>query len=179
MRITRDYIILSTKGPPGKLRKSPGVCKIRGAGSPRNWDIRPGYGIDGATSVFTGNSLSRFSVDIFLWEDSQWEEWDDFATILVRPTPATRAKSLSIVHPLLIQKPIQITSVVVEDVSQFEYNDSLDLWACEIKFMQFKKPRPILVKPTAAIPAATQAPPTAKDAAEEKMQALFKELDAL
>ena len=175
----QDYILLATSGPPARLKRSPGRCWIRGAGTPRTWDIRQGYGIDSAQTIFTGNAPAKFSVDVFLWTDEHWNEWDEFAPILVKPTPATRNKALSIVHPILLRAPLNITSVVIEDVTQFEYNPSIDQWACEIKFLQFKKPRPILVKPTAAIPAAVQAPPTAKDAYEQKIEQLYTELGKL
>lgn len=151
----QPYVIL---GPA----VTPGVAKVRGAGSPRNWDIRQGFGLSGAVVVFMGNTLSKFHVDVFLWKPEHFVQWELFAPILARPLPGFgMAAALGIRHPLVNMKPWSITEVVVEDVSQFEQSDT-GLWVTTIDLLQYKKPIPAVARPIAAIPAASptvQAPP--------------------
>lgn len=142
---SRRYIVLSAGGIS---LPSPGVAKVKGAGSPRNWDIRQGYGYSGASLVFTGTGLSKFDVDIFLWESGHWPLWAGFSALLTNPPPPPGVipSSLAIDHPALNQKPWLITKVVVEDVTSWERNDT-GLYSTTIKFVQYRKPKPALLPP--------------------------------
>jgi hypothetical protein len=173
-----DYFLISGS-EQAQFAKSPGLAKVRGAGTPRNWDVQKGYGISGAFCVYTGAGLAEFSIDVFLWLNSHWPEWDNFAKLLEKPTKAVRPRALSITHPLLTKPPIRITQAVVKDVSQFEYNESTQLWACEIKFLQFKAPAPILSKPKASIPGGAPATPTAQDEYEKKILQMMDQVKNL
>ena len=158
---------------------SPGRARIRGAGSPRTWDVRQGYGFSGAFVVFTGAGLAKFEVEIALWLASQETDWERFAKkYLEKPPSGMRPKALGIYHPLLTAPPLNISAVVVEDVSQFE-EDEYGLWTCVIKFLEYRQPKPILARPSAAIPAAAKALPTARDALDEEIQRKQKELAKL
>jgi hypothetical protein len=143
----QDYIVLAGE-------RSPGLAHVRGAGSPRNWDIRAGYGFTGAVVVFTGTGLAKFDVDIFAWENEHFGAWKKFARrCLMAPAPGLRATSMSIQHPELNDPPLTITQVVVEDVTQWEQSPSdPGLWARAIKLIQYRKPTPILVKPAEGPP---------------------------
>lgn len=173
-----DYIILGGQ-------KSPGRATVKGAGTPRDWDVQKGYGFSGAYVIFTGDNLARFSIEIYLWDfPKHWDDWAIFAKLLERsPAPAasatlgngtflptTKPKALSIVHPLLNMSPLKITAVVIEDVTQFEQDDTGG-WTCEIKCLQFRAPKTALAKPDAATPAANQ-PVSAADVAEQQMAAV-------
>jgi hypothetical protein len=138
---------------------SPGVAKIKGAGSPRDWDIRKGYGFSGASLVFTGTSLSEFDVDIFIWEPEHWLLWEAFSALLTNPPPppGVLPTSLAIDHPLLNKKPWLITKVVVKDISSWEVSD-LGLWSLSIKFIQYRKAMPALLPPLEGPPGAGVAP---------------------
>lgn len=163
----QDYILLGGV-------QSPGRATVLGAGSPREWDVRKGYGYSGAVTVYTGENLAKFEVLIELWEKSHFAEWVRFAKIaLEKPPLGTKPKALDIAHPLLNLPPLSITSVVVEDVSQFE-QDEEGLWSCTIKFLQFRAPKPALGKPLASIPNAAKPVPTAQDAADVEIQKLVK-----
>lgn len=159
----QDFIILAAL-------KSPGRAYIKNAGSPRDWDIRKGYGFSGASVVFTGNNLAKFEVDIELWLPSHWIDWAPFSKLLVKPNGLLPIVGLGISHPLLSLTPLSIASVVIEDVSQFEEQDE-GSWICTIKFLEYKKPLPALKKPIAAIPAASKALPTATDAVDAELLA--------
>jgi hypothetical protein len=159
----QDYIIL------GAL-KSPGRAYIKNAGSPRDWDIRKGYGFSGASVVFTGNNLAKFEVDIELWLPSHWLDWQAFSKLLSKPGALVPIVGIGISHPLLTMAPLSITSVVVEDVSQF-VQDDLGSHICTIKFIEYKRPLAALKKPLAEIPAASKALPTATDAVTAEIAA--------
>ncbi len=152
----RRYIILSAAGVS---LPSPGVAKVRGAGSPRNWDIRQGYGVSGASLVFTGTGLAKFDVDIFMWEQEHWTLWQAFSALLTNPPPPPGVipVSLGIDHPALNQKPWLITKVVVEDISSLEPNDT-GLWSTTIKFIQYRKPKPALLPPLEGPPGSAVVP---------------------
>lgn len=153
---------------------TPGVAKVRGANSPRNWDIRQGYGFSGAVVVFTGSGLAKFEVDVFLWKPEHFAAWQLFAPILAKPIPGKGVTALGIRHPAVNAPPLSITEVVVEDVTQFEQNDT-GLWACTIKLVQYKKPLPVISRPIAAIPAAAATVQDPPDPNEKVIQSLMLE----
>lgn len=168
----QDYIVLGGEQSPGK-------AEVVGAGSPRGWDKREGYGFSGGFLVYKGDNLASFKVRISIWTPDQFAQWARFARLtLVKPPIGTKAKALEIQHPLLNLDPIKITSVVVEDVSQWDQDDD-GLWTCEISFIQFRAPMPALGKPTAAIPDAKKVVKPAVDAAEEEIKRLGDRYDRL
>lgn len=162
---------------------SPGVAIVRGAGSPRNWDIRQGWGFSGAVVVFTGKGLSKFEVDILLWEPEHFLQWKLFAQILkppirgIGPTGAG-VSALGITHPVLNGAPLNINEVVVEDVSQPVQSDT-GLWTYTIKFIEYRKPIPAIARPIAAIPAAPAAAVAPPDENEKVMLQLSAQITAL
>ena len=148
--------------------------------SPRNWDIRQGYGYSGAVCVFAGTGLAEFDVQVYLTTDAHFVEWEIFAAgALAKPKPGLgvgAAKGIG--HPLVNMAPWNINSIVVKDVTGFEQSDT-GLWSCAIKCLEYKKPLPALARPIAAIPAVTAPAPTAADAAEIEMQKLSAQVKAL
>ncbi len=150
------FIILAAAGVS---LASPGVCTIKGAGSPRTWDIRKGYGYTGASLVFTGTSLSEFDVDITIWEPEHWALWEAFSVLLTNPPPppGVLPVSLSIFHPILNKKPWLIDKVVVKDVSSWDVSDS-GRWTTTIKFIQYRKPMVALLPPKEGPPGVGVAP---------------------
>ncbi len=168
----QDWIVLNGQ-------RSPGVARIVNASDPRKWDKRVGYGMSGAYLVYVSDELPSFSVMVDLTKPSHFVQWITFAKLLEKPRKGVRpTKALSIDHPLLALPPLRITEVVVEDVSQFEVDDD-GLYTCEIKFIKWGKPAPILSKPTAAIPAAGAKIPDARDAGDKAILAQLAARDAL
>lgn len=168
-----DYVIIG-------VDKTPGRATVVGAGSPRDWDIRKGYGLSGASCVFTGANLAKFDIIIDLWTEAHFADWARFAAkYLAKPVvPGTRPLAYDIVHPLLNAQPLAIKSIVFEDITQFEVDDE-GLWTCRIKCLEFKAPRPILQKPLAALPAAAKPVPTAQDAADKEIAAKLEAIKKL
>jgi hypothetical protein len=156
---------------------SPGYADVAGAGSPRKWDIRAGYAISGATVVYGGKDLSKFSVTIYMAEDDDLDDWFDFATMLGKETKSRAGQAFDIVHPFLITAPLNIKSVCVEDISQLT-QDPTGLWKATIKFIEYRRPKIILAKPDSATPDVPAASPVATDKADLQTQALMAQINA-
>jgi hypothetical protein len=181
----QDYVMLGGK-------QTPGVCNIVKAGTPRTWDIRQGFAFSGAFVVYGGAGLAKFDLIITLWEDEHWSDWDDFASVLEEPAkpsaeqiaralaagffPATlKPSALAISHPILTVRPLNIQSVVVENVSQPVQSEFGD-WDITISLIQFRAPSPVVLgKPDQTPPKAVNAPPTAKTKADELELKLLEE----
>ncbi len=160
---TQPYVML---GP----FRTPGVAFPKKPGSPRNWDIRQGYGFTGAVVVYQGSGLAKFNVEVVLWLPEHFIEWEIFARgALQKPKPGLGfGSALGIDHPLVNMQPWNISSVVVEDVEGFEQGPT-GLWATSIHLVEYKRPLPALARPIAAIPAVDVPFPTAQTKAELEM----------
>jgi hypothetical protein len=131
-----DFIVLGGQ-------KSPGLCDVSGAGSPRKWDQAQGYGMTGAVSRYLGAALSEFSVKFRLYGPNNppspdWKAWNDFEKLLMKPPVGARARALDIWHPEL--ERLKIKAVGVVDVGQAYQSDNGE-WTIEVKFIEFK-PQP-------------------------------------
>jgi hypothetical protein len=149
---------------------TPGVAIVRPPNSPRNWNVQQGWGSDGAVVIYTGTGLAEFNVDIFLWEPEHWLLWDIFATaVLGKPKPPFGiGAAMGVQHPKLNMQPWSIKAVVIKDVTGWDVS-STGLYACTISCQEYKKPKPAIARPIAAIPAAAVAVPTAKSVNEAEM----------
>jgi len=166
----QDFVVLGSERTPGR-------AIIKGASAPRTWDKRKGYGTSGATLVYTGADLAKFSVEIDLWDPpgtGHWLDWEDFARKVLTKEPTGKSpKALVILHPILNAPPLSIISVVIEDVTQWVQDDS-GLWTCEIKLCEFRAPKPAVGSPkSTGIPTAKKAQTTAKDAADQEIERLL------
>lgn len=164
-----DVIVLA--GQP-----SPGLAIVSGAGSPRNWDERRGYGLSGAFLVFTGDGLAKFQVRLLLWEPQHFAQWEVFSRLLARPQRGTRPKALDYYHPYHSEEPLNIKSVVVEDVLQQEQIEP-GLWAQDIKFIQYRAPKPFLAKPEGSTAQLNE--PRAEDEADRVILNLVEQVKSL
>lgn len=133
-----DYILLSGV-------RSPGLAVLSGAGSPRGWDERRGYGLTGSTLIFRGNRLSRFACTLRLFTDEHWAEWEDFKDLVQRPPVGERDRAMDIWHPILVD--LEINSVVVENVAQPIREGESNIWKIDIKFIEFRRPEFALSQP--------------------------------
>lgn len=149
IRFPCDYIILADQ-------RSPGLAEVVGAGSPRQWDERQGYGTTGARSIFKYKKLVRFSVKIKLYTAGDFALWDEWKESVLK-IPKRGKGQLDIWHPLL--EELDIKSVGVEDVSQAEQTDDGE-WTYTIKFLEHRDPKLTLVKPEGS--AATPVDPVDK-----------------
>jgi hypothetical protein len=75
-------------------------------------------------------------------------------------------------------KLLDIMEVQAKSVSAFEQDD-YGVRSCSISFLEFRKPKPAIAKPVAAIPNAPVKIPTAQDAAELEIQKLRAQFEKL
>lgn len=174
-RPEQDYIVLAGQ-------RSPGRATIKGAAATKKWDVREGYGRSGGSTTYVGDAIARFSVEIYLWEDSQWSDWDVFAKVLDTPVrkptvltagakaapSVSESLAMDISHPILNRAPLHITSVVVEEVSQFEVDENGG-YTSTIKMIQFRAPKAALSRSDKSTPGVKKGPPTARDAIEAEI----------
>lgn len=137
---------------------TPGVCQIIGAGSPRKWDKRDGYGWSGSWVVWAGNDLSSFSIVLSLYTQQDWLEWHAFKPIVLRKPYNVRPKALSIYHPVLAE--VGIIAVVIEDVKAPQQTNDGE-WTIELQCLEWRAPKFALAKPDGA--AATEVDPVEQD----------------
>lgn len=121
-------------------QRTPGLAKVLGAGSPREWQERRGIGLSGARLAFRGLKLSKFVVQIALVTVEHWNDWHRFKDVVQRPPLGTRPRALDIVHPVLAD--CGIGSCVIEDVSAPEEADETGTWGVEIKCIEHRAPAP-------------------------------------
>lgn len=155
---------------------SPGLSEIAGASNPRGWDVRQGYGTSGATVVYTGDGLAKFSIKVFLWEDEHFEQWETFKLLLKKTPRGVRPKALDIYHPIL--EDLEIASVVVDDRSQLtEVQGEPGMFYVEVTFLQYRAPLPAVGKPDGS--QSKPAEPTAQDAFDKTIADLTKQFQEL
>ncbi|MCH9838258.1 hypothetical protein K0U83_21525 [bacterium] len=126
---------------------SPGTAIVEGAGSPRQWDERRGFGSSGAISVYKGAKLAKFTVKFTLWLPEHFVEWASFSELLKKPPPRVRPRAMRISHPIL--EDLGIIDASVEDLLQPTPDDT-GAWTYECKFIQYRRPRPALATPDGA-----------------------------
>ncbi len=136
--------------------------------------MREPYGTSGGSTVYHGDEIKHAEVLIELWTKDQFAEWERFARKVLFAKPGKTA--LSVDHPILAA--IQFKECQVEKVSAWD-QDEEGLWSCSISLLEFKRPKPALSKPLAAIPNAPKVVPTAQDAADLEIQKLSAQFGAL
>jgi len=162
-----DYFVLAGQ-------RSPGLCDVSGANAPRNWDIRNGYGLSGATIVYTGDGLAKFTIRLLFWETEHFNAWDKFRGLVKKTPRGVRPKAQDISYPYLDE--LGINSAVVEDELQFTQPEA-GLFVKDIKFIQYRAPLPMVGKPDGSQSKANE--PTAQTAIEKTIEALTKQAKEL
>lgn len=127
--------------------RSPGVALVSGAAQPYNWQVQQGFGLGGAIVIFRGIGLAEFEVVLQLQTVADFTAWDKFRPLVAKPPKPARPRALKIWHPHLEQ--LQISSVVVKELSQLEVNEFMT-GHVKIKFLQYRRPRLQLAKPDGA-----------------------------
>jgi len=140
-----DFIVLSGV-------RSPGICELEKASSPRRWDERRGFGLSGATTIFRGVALSHFVAKFRLYSAEDWAGWSTFSTMLARPPVGERPRALEIVHPIL--EDLGISAVGVEELKQ-PIQTGHGEWTVEVLFIEYRKLAPALSAPDGAAAAVT------------------------
>lgn len=127
--------------------KTPGILRIRNAGSPRAWDERNGYGWSGSFPVFMGVRLSHFDLGFECYTDDDLAQWYALAPHLAKPPYGKRPKALTIHHPRL--RALEIGSIQVVDLKDWEFDDS-GFFTIPVEVISFRVPKLALSKPEGA-----------------------------
>lgn len=131
--------------------QSPGQCDWEGGHSPRKWDIWRGFGLSGATAVFAGIDIDKFTMHLVLWNEAEFDLYNtNLVPILEVPPRGKRPKALDFYHPALSDPPINIRSVGVVDVTAAKRIDDLGLWGVDIFLIPYTTPKPAIAKPIAS-----------------------------
>ncbi len=153
---------------------SPGKATITGAAIPWNYDVHPGYGLSGATTIFRGRGIAEFTLTIELWAPEHFLAWPLFVKLLEPPKPGLKLV-FEMQHPILAAQDIK--SVVVKSLGALE-RQSNGIWKCTIQLMEWRPPIPALVKPRGSIPGVAKGKPippkTEADLALEKARVEFE-----
>jgi hypothetical protein len=72
--------------------RTPGICEVVGADSPRKIDVRRSYAMGGATAVYRGIDLSRPTLMLRLYTEQDWQDWAAFAPLVLRELPPDAAR---------------------------------------------------------------------------------------
>lgn len=164
-----DFLWVAGKQMPGLVSfPAPGT-------SPRKWDERNGVGLSGATIVFTGLGVANFTTRLTLISSAEFALWEDVKDLVAPPPQGQRPKIVDVVHPLL--QEVGIRAAGVEDRVMFQPEDETGSWFVDIKWKGYRKPLPQIGTGDASKSAANGT--TAKDAGDEQIQALLKQLQGL
>lgn len=160
-----DYVELKTKlGKDDLTVRSPGVCKITGDGIPREWDVRNGFGLAGATTVFRGLGLAEFEIAVRIWLPEHRELFQFFDTGVEPSLAGQPERVYQISNPRLafarISKCVFLNSPILRD-------DGDDGETAVYKCRQWRPPLATLSSPTA--PGASSAAGRAADELETRI----------
>ena len=167
-----DVVTIIAAGVPVT---SPGICKIGpGKGIPRNWQVREGFGLSGATQAFRGLGLAEFSLTIRMWRVADRAQWTAFDGA-IEPSPlGAPEKVYRISNPRLSLRGItQCVFLNAPLVTDNEDGSDTAVYECR----QSRKPLPTLTSPTAAGAATPEG--AAADAYQARIQQHLTEIDNL
>lgn len=147
-------------------QRSPGISRVRGGGIPREFQEQKGSGTDGNSLRYSGAPLQEFEVEIELTTGEHFEEWKTFRPLLDKPKPGTQPAAYDFHHPLT--DDVGITKVVVVDRSMLEEPEP-GRWVTKVKFKSYRKPKPVVSKPS-SIESAKDDAPKAETALEREIR---------
>jgi hypothetical protein len=159
-----NFILL---GDPMQI--SPGIATLAGAGSPRDWEVRKGYGYAGAMLWFKGRGLAKFTVTLRFYNEADLAGWHAWKSLVQALPFGRRERYLPIWHPELAE--LEIDKVVVTNLHQLEQSDD-GVWSVKIDFMQHRRWRLSLSKPGTPSP-------EKKDRFDRELERNTRQIEAL
>lgn len=153
----------------------PGLCIIEGASDPRKWDEKKGHGVSGATIVYTGDGLCKFTLIVRLWNEGHFIDWQEARKVFSSKPLTKNPKALQIYHPYL--EELGVSSVQVEEIGQMEQKDA-GVWEVAIKMIQYRAPKAASGKPSSS---STSAPgqPKPEDEIDKQIRNLTDQVRKL
>lgn len=172
-----DWLVLGMNGlsitvPADKTTLGPPKLK-------RNWDVKPGFGIQGAFCVYTGEGLAAFDATFEFWDEAKEPLWDAFANVYLTAPKGVKPPALGIYHPILVKPPFRIQNVQVTEIEGWS-KITPGKWQTRLSFLEYRPPMPFVPKKTEPVVPATEKAPIAKPATEQdlRMQAAQARLKA-
>lgn len=164
-----DRFVVSGRAAPGL------VSFLTPAGTPRKWDVRSGPGLSGATIVFTGLDVAKFSTRHSLWLPEHFTAWESWEPLIAPPPQGQRAEIRVVYHPLLAG--VRIDKCGVEDALMLQPEGDGG-WFVDVKWIGYRKPLPAIGTGVGAKTTQYQNH-SANDAGDAAMNALLKQFGEL
>lgn len=162
-----DVLVVSLLGlsvpiPADKTTLSPPKLK-------RNWDVRPGFGIQGAFCVYTGEGLATFDATFEFWDETKELLWDRFASQFLAAPKGVRPAALGIYHPVLVKSPFKIQNVQVTDIEGWSLITP-GRWQTRLSLLEYRPPAPFKPAKTEPVVPAVNKVPVAKPKTEQDIR---------
>lgn len=145
--------------------QSPGRAQLTGVRTPYKWDIQQSYGREGATMIFRGRGVMKFTLTITLWLREHFLLWPLFAKAMEPPT-LLKPFVFQMLHPLL--SAADVKGVTVESFGQPERQQN-GLWISTSEMLEYRPTKPILVRPRGSIPPVAGKPIAPKTEADKAL----------
>ena len=147
--------------PADKITISPPKLK-------RNWDVKPGFGVQGAFCVYTGQGLATFDVTFEFWNEAKEALWNQFASVFFAAPVGTRPSVLGAWNPVLVTPPYAIQNVVVTDLEGWSLVTP-GHWQTKVSFLEYRAPVQFTPKKAEpVVPAVVKAPPARPQTEQDK-----------
>jgi hypothetical protein len=165
-----DYLVVSIGNPISAIaavsadKTTLGPPKLK-----RNWDVKPGFGLQGAFCVYTGEGLAAFDATFEFWDESKESLWDQFANVFLTAPVGVKPPALGVYHPVLIKPPFRIQNVQVTEIEGWSLI-APGRWQTRLSFLQYRAPAPFVPKKTEPVVPAVEKQPPARPMTEQDIR---------
>lgn len=135
----------------------------------RNWDVKPGFGIQGAFCVYTGEGLAMFDATFEFWNEEMELLWDVFANLNLTAPKGIKPAALGIYHPILVKAPFKIQNVQVTEIEGWS-QVTPGHWQTRLSLLEFRPPLPFKPLKTEPVVPPVQASAPPKPATEQDIR---------
>lgn len=158
-----NTISLGESELPGQWILQPGAAEFV-------FQEQQGIGLSGATLRVIGDKLAHATFLAIFWKESDWDRFQPirkkYLTRAVYKQGTAGSYAIGIKHPEL--NFLGIVSVALAKTPWFTRTPQ-GKWYGQVEFIQYRKPKPALESPDAAIPAAAEPNPSAQDSYEQEL----------
>lgn len=150
---------------------TPGLAKVT-ASRVHKWDEKKGKGGAGSTLTYAGHDLAEGTIEIRMWEEEQYNEFEAKAPAWL-PDPKT-PKALDVYHPQL--ELLKIKSIVIKKLGGVVVSSD-GLMTVTIDFLEYAPPKPAGGTPKGSVAHRKPGddPPNATSELEKRFGELFDE----
>lgn len=158
-----DYLVVGAVPiPADKTTLSPPKLK-------RNWTVKPGFGIQGAFCVYTGEGLATFDATFEFWNEEKEPLWDAFAALYLSAPLGVKPAAIGIYHPILMKPPFRIQNVQVTDIEGWSLVTP-GRWQTRLTLLEYRPPLPFIPVKTEPVVPAVEKVPIAKPKTEQDIR---------